>query len=48
MPTPLVLSSSETIEDAAPAPVPAGITVEPLHIVAAAVPVPTLSDGRPT
>jgi len=47
MPTPLVVTSTEVTGEPAPAPVPAGITVEPLHIVANMVPAPTLTNGRP-
>jgi hypothetical protein len=47
MPTPLVLTSTEVAGEAAPAPVPAGITVVPLHIVSFTVPAPSLTDGRP-
>ena len=47
MPTPLVFVSSEQVDVEPPLSSP-GLTVEVLHIVAQAVPVPTLVNGRPT
>ena len=46
MPTPLNLVSTEDVNVAAPLVSPT-LVVEPLNIVAPAVPVPTLVDGRP-
>jgi hypothetical protein len=46
MPTPLVLESS--VNSDIEAPVASGETVVPFHIVAFAMPAPTLVDGRPT
>lgn len=46
MPTPIVLVSTVVVDVEAPV-APTTLTVEPLHIVAQAVPVPTLVDGRP-
>lgn len=46
MGTPLVFTSSEVVDVEPPLSAP-GLTVEPLHIVAQTVPVPTLVDGRP-
>lgn len=46
MPTPLILESSAVVDIEAP--VAAGANIVALHIVALAVPVPTLVDGRPS
>ena len=46
MPTPLILVSTEVV-DVDPPLVAPSLTVEPLRIVAVAVPAPTLVNGRP-
>lgn len=46
MPTPLVLLTSEIVEVDGPVATETG--VQPLHIVAVAIPGPTLVNGRPT
>lgn len=48
MPRPFVLAADEVVNVDPPLVTPAGLTVEPLHIVAPSVPVPTLVDGRPS
>lgn len=47
MPTPLILTSTVIVDVEAPLLAPS-ITVNALHVVAMAVPTPTLVDGRPT
>lgn len=47
MPTPLVLVSSGELFDP-DTPVDSDVEIVPLHIVAIAVPPPTLIDGRPS